>query len=90
MPRPRFVVKHFIACTNASWEGLPGPRTARTLEGVSYAYKVPPDAESPVIEFWLYSRLLLLNRVSGERRFSVDIYWLDAPDAKGSYTVYSW
>jgi hypothetical protein len=67
MPRPKFVVQHFVACQNVSWEGLPGPRTARTLEGVIHCFGVAPTAE-PEFEFpevWLYARLFRTNQVEG-------------------------
>jgi hypothetical protein len=73
------VVKHLLACTNASWEGLPGPNTARTLEGVNYLYRVPSDAEFPELDLWLYARFYLTNGIDGVRDFSVEVHWLDAP-----------
>lgn len=47
MARPRFVVKHFIACLNAKWDGPPSAFTTRTLENVSHVYPVPPLTEAP-------------------------------------------
>lgn len=43
MANPKFSVQHFVACLNAPWEGTPGPNTLRTLGGVGYVYRVPPD-----------------------------------------------
>jgi hypothetical protein len=81
MARPKFAVQHFMACLNAAWEGSPGPDTAHTLEGVTYAYGVPPDTEFPIRleELWFYARLFLLNGVGGTRHFTVDTIWSDAP-----------
>ena len=56
--RPKFFVQHFIACLNTAWQGPPGPRTYRDLEGVSDAYFVPPGTEDLVIQQF---------RVSGSR-----------------------
>jgi hypothetical protein len=81
MARPKFRVQHFIACLNAAWEGFPGPGTLCTLEGVGYAYRLPPDAEFPFeeLEIWLYARFYRTNGGVGRRQFSVDVYWCDAP-----------
>ena len=81
MARPKFFVQHFMACRNAPWEGVAGPLTLRTLEGVGYRYTVPPDTEFPtehLADFWLYARLILTNAVEGNRRFSLDVIWRDA------------
>ena len=81
MARPKFSVQHFVACLNAAWEGLPGPRTARTLEGVHHVYAIPSNAEPPFSfdDFWLYARLFRTNLAEGVREFSVRLIWLDAP-----------
>ena len=42
MARPKIEVKQFVVCRGAPWEGVPGPRTARTLEGVCHRIGVPP------------------------------------------------
>lgn len=74
MARPKFFVQHFVACLNASWQGPPGPRTYRDLEGVSDVYVVPPGTEAPEFEeFWVYARLILTNGVSGGRTFAVEV-----------------
>jgi len=89
MARPKFSVQHFIACSNAVWEGLPGSNTPRTLEGVIHRFTVAPGAE-PSFEFdeiWLYARFFHSNQVEGIRKFSVKIVWLDAPG--GSRDVFS-
>ena len=81
MERPTFAVQHFLVCRRIEWEGLPGPNTARTLEGVIHHYEVAPDAE-PWFEFdelWLYARLFRTNVIEGMRSFSVELLWLDAP-----------
>lgn len=81
MAKPKFSVQHFVACLNAAWEGLPGPRTARTLEGVHHAFTVSPSAEPPYSfdEIWLYARLFRTDQTEGRRDFSVRTVWLDAP-----------
>jgi len=81
MVKPKFSVQHFVACLNAAWEGLPGPLTARTLEGVHHVFAVSPSTEPPFSfdEIWLYARLLRTNQAEGRRRFSVRLIWLDAP-----------
>lgn len=81
MPRPQFVVQHFLVCQDAPWQGAAGPRTLRTLEGVGYYQTVPADAEMPELDLWAYLRLFLTNGVSGQRRLWVEVYWLDAPEA---------
>jgi hypothetical protein len=80
MAKPKFSVQHFIACLNAAWEGSPGSRTARTLEGVHHIFVVPPGAEPPFSfgEVWLYVRLFRTNQSEGRREFSVRLIWLDA------------
>ena len=80
MARVKFRVKHLIACTSAAWDGMPGAKTARTLEGVNYRYGVSPDAELPELDFWLYARFILTNGIDGIRDFSIGLYWLDAPE----------
>jgi hypothetical protein len=79
MARPKFSVQHFIACLNAPWEGIPGPNTLRTLEGVGYTYRIPPDTEFPFeeLEFWVYARFYRLGSFSGARQFSLDVFWHD-------------
>jgi hypothetical protein len=72
--RRKFAVQHFIACRNAPWDGLPGPRATRTLEQVGYFYRVPPGTEAPEFEeFWLYTRLFLTNGVAGRREFLIEV-----------------
>jgi hypothetical protein len=81
MARPKFSVQHFVACLSVSWEGFPGSKTARTLEGVIHRFSVATGAE-PGFEFdevWLYARLFRSNQVEGTRQFSVKLVWLDAP-----------
>jgi hypothetical protein len=81
MARPKFSVQHFVACLKAAWEGQPGPRTARTLEGVIHRFGVPPVAEPTFFfdEVWLYARLFRTNQIEGTRAFSVRLLWLDSP-----------
>jgi hypothetical protein len=81
MARPKFSVQHFVACLNTAWEGLPGPDTLRTLEGVGYVYRLPPDTEFPFEfdELWLYTRFFLLNSVAGTRTMWIEAVWLDHP-----------
>ncbi|HEY3787393.1 MAG TPA: hypothetical protein VGL71_01005, partial [Urbifossiella sp.] len=83
MARPRFHVQHFMACLNAAWEGAPGPRTLRTLEGVGYWHAVPPDTEFPYseLEVWLYARFYRIGDVIDGRRLpSLVVNWHNAPD----------
>ena len=83
MPRPKFVVRHFLACLAAPWEGTPGPDTHRTLESVGYRYPVPPDTEFPTeLAFWLYARFYVTGGGDGFGRFSVEVYWQDAPEGE--------
>jgi hypothetical protein len=81
MARPKFSVQHFVACLGVSWEGLPGPNTPRTLEGVCYQYGVPPSTEPPIAFeiLWLFVRLFRTNNAEGSRGFSVNVVWLDHP-----------
>jgi hypothetical protein len=81
MARPKFYVKHFIACQNAAWDGVAGPDTSRTLEGVNYQYRVPPDTEFPfeMPELWLYARFLRTNQAAGEREVTAELWWHDSP-----------
>jgi hypothetical protein len=81
MARPDIRVQHFIGCLNSPWEGVAGPNTPRTLEGVALYYNVPPDAE-PMFEypeFWLYARLFRMTNQSGKREFSLRVLWNEAP-----------
>lgn len=82
MARPKFYVKHFIACLNAAWDGPAGPDTSRTLEGVNYLLRVPPDTEFPFEqpELWLYARFIRTNDVAGVCDFSVELWWHDSPN----------
>ena len=74
MVRPKFVIQHFIACSNVNWEGYPGRGVGRILEGVSYLYPVAANVEAPSFpEMWLYARMFLLNGVAGKRRFWVEL-----------------
>jgi hypothetical protein len=84
MPRPNFSVQHFVACLNVSWEGLPGPNTPKTLEGVCHQYGVPTSTEPPLVfeVLWLFVRLFRMNDVEGYRDFSVNVVWLDHPDGR--------
>jgi hypothetical protein len=81
MARPKFSVQHFVACLNAAWDGLPGPRTLRTLERVGYWYSIPPDTEFPFeeLEFWVYARFYRVGSINGSRDFSLDVFWRDSP-----------
>jgi hypothetical protein len=81
MARPKFHVQHFVACLNAAWDGVAGPRTSRTLERVGYWYAIPPDTEFPFeeLEFWVYARFYRVGSVNGTRDFSLDVFWHDAP-----------
>jgi hypothetical protein len=79
VPRPKFVVQHFVACLAAPWDGRPGPDTHRTLESVGYLYRVPPDTEFPTeLTYWLYARFYWTGGGDGYRRFAVEAHWLDA------------
>jgi hypothetical protein len=82
--RPKFYVKHLVACSNAVWDGPAGPDTARTLEGVNYLHRVPPDTEFPFeqSELWLHARFVRTNDVAGERNLTLELWWLDAPDGE--------
>jgi hypothetical protein len=75
----KFAVQHLVACLSAPWEGIPGPNTLRTLEGVGYTYRIPPDTEFPFeeLEFWVYARFYRLGSFAGSRRFSLEVYWHD-------------
>ncbi|HYH64453.1 MAG TPA: hypothetical protein VD866_07120 [Urbifossiella sp.] len=83
MPRPKFVVRHFIACLAAPWEGTPGPDTFRTLESVGYFHQIPPDTEFPAeLRFWLYTRFFWTGGGDGDRTFAIEVHWLDAPSGQ--------
>lgn len=88
MPRPKIVVKHFLACRNREWDDKPGSDVLETLEGVGYTYRVPPDAECPDLPFFLYARFYLLNDADGEREFSLEVYWHDAPNGPRLISAY--
>jgi hypothetical protein len=81
MARPKVDVKHFVVCRAASWDGLPGPRTPRTLEGVCYRYGVPPGTEFPfeVDELWTYLRAFNMNAGASTVPFFLGFIWTDAP-----------
>jgi hypothetical protein len=79
MARPKVFVKHFIACRNREWDDRPGSDMLETLEGVGYTYRIPADAECPELSFFLYTRFYLLNGVAGDRTFSLEVLWYDAP-----------
>jgi hypothetical protein len=88
--RPTFHVQHFVACLNAPWEGVPGPDTLRTLEGVSYRYTVAPMEEPPFVreQFWLYARMFRVNNVEGVCRFVTRLVWVDAPGGERSVRAF--
>lgn len=88
MAKPKVVVKHFIACRNREWDDRPGSDVLETLEGVGYTYTVPPDAEFPELTFYLYTRFYLVNNVSGERTFTIEAHWHDAPGGSRLWTTY--
>jgi hypothetical protein len=90
MARPKFSVQHFIACLNAGWQGRPGPGAYRDLEGVSYAYFVPPGTEAPEFpELWVYARLFLTNGVTGGRTFSVEVARRTGNDDEVAFTTFA-
>ena len=82
MARVKFSVQHFVACLNAGWDGMPGPKTSRTLERVGYLYIVAPNTEFPCqeFEFWLYARFFRQGSINGTRTFWLDVVWHDAPE----------
>lgn len=73
---PDIKVHHFIGCLNAPWDGVPGPNTPRTLEGVALQYGVPPDAEPwfEFPEFWFYARIFRTSPVKGYRKFAIIVH----------------
>ena len=81
MARLKLDVHHFVACRAVPWEGLPGPHTARTLEGVCYRYGVPPGTEFPfeVEELWFYLRLYPRGHQFGTVPLFVRMIWNDVP-----------
>ncbi|MBN9117765.1 MAG: hypothetical protein J0I06_01100, partial [Planctomycetes bacterium] len=81
MARPKLEVKHFIVCQAAPWDGVPGPHTPRTLEGVCHRYGVPPGTESPfeVEELWSYLRVFNMNAGAATVPFFLALLWTDAP-----------
>jgi hypothetical protein len=81
MARPKFDVKQFVVCRAAPWEGQPGPRTPRTLEGVCHRYGVPPGTEFPfeVPELWTYFRVFNTNGGTGVVPLFLSLWWTDAP-----------
>src|SRR5687767_5009491 len=81
MARPKLDVKHFIVCRAAPWEGPPGPRTPRTLEGVCHRIVVPPAAEAPydVEELWTYLRVFNMSAGAATIPFFLALIWSDAP-----------
>lgn len=83
MARVKFSVQHFVACLNAGWDGMPGPKTSRTLERVGYLYIVAPNTEFPCqeFEFWLYARFYRVGELNGTTgKLSIKVYWHDAPE----------
>ena len=70
MPRTTFTTKHFLACLSVSWEGTPGTKTRRTLEGVGYTLEMPPGAEPPfeLDELWLFARFYRKGAVGRDPR----------------------
>ena len=80
MARPKVSVQHFVVCRAAPWEGPAGPKTPRTLEGVSYRYGVPPGTEFPfeVEELWTYLRLFNMNGGVGSVPFFLALIWQDS------------
>lgn len=89
MARPKFYVKHFIACLSAAWDGPAGPDTSRTLEGVNYLLRVPPHTEFPYEqpELWLYARFIRTNDVVGDRELNLELWWHDAPGGETRLSV---
>jgi hypothetical protein len=87
MPKPKIRLQHFIACSNILWEGLPGPKTSRTLEGVNHRVSFPPDTEPPLVikYLWFYARLFRVNREIGTLRFRLEIQWYDHPNGEETY-----
>ncbi|MCI0703626.1 MAG: hypothetical protein L0241_21300 [Planctomycetia bacterium] len=81
MARPKLVIKHFIVCRAAPWEGPPGPHKPRTLEGVCHRIGVPPATEFPfeVEELWSYLRVFNMNAGAATIPFFLTLLWNDAP-----------
>jgi hypothetical protein len=81
MTRPKLDAKHFVVCRAVPWDGLPGPHTPRTLEGVCYRYGVPPGTEFPfeVEELWTYLRVFNMNAGAATIPFFLALIWNDAP-----------
>ncbi len=81
MARPKVDVRHFLLCRSAPWEGIPGSRTPRTLEGVSHYHAVPPGTELPleIDELWTDLRVFNMNSGDGRVAFYLSLYWLDSP-----------
>jgi hypothetical protein len=73
MPRTTFTTKHFLACLAVSWEGSPGAKTRRTLEGVGYNVEMGEGVEPPFVlsEIWFFARFYRTGDSAGPRRFRI-------------------
>jgi len=82
MAQAPFSVQHFLTCLSVHWEGTPGPKTARTLEGVGYNLKMSPGMEPPfrIEELWLYARFYRLRDAIKERTFRAAMSRVATPD----------
>jgi hypothetical protein len=73
-----------MACLSATWDGPAGPETHRLLEGVSFIYTVPSNAEAPyeILEMWLYARLDTAEKTEDSHPFRVRLVWHDSPNGR--------
>lgn len=81
MAQPQFSVQHFLTCLSVHWEGTPGPKTARTLEGVGYYLRMEAGMEPPfrIEELWLYARFYRKSGATGKRRFRIVFQRINHP-----------
>jgi hypothetical protein len=60
-----------MACLAVHWDGTPGPKTKRTLEGVGYHLRMSPGMEPPfsISELWLFVRIFRFGEGRFKKRF---------------------
>lgn len=83
MARPVLTAHLFVACRSVQWDGLPGRRTSRTLEQVSYTYRTESPGSFPYeTEFWLFVRLAHNSRREFTRELQLTLVWHDDPQSR--------